>query len=116
MKKKNEILNSRNKETFKGYPNTTIGQFWNISKNREIIIQTLFNKLKDNPSYDTARGLILTNLNCVHSIDEYYEQRDSKKKKVKEDKNMKKQLEETIKMIDAIYEQLNIDEEQRKRA
>ena len=114
--KNNEILNSRNKETFKGYPNTTIGQFWNISKNREIIIQTLFNKLKDNPSYDTARGLILTNLNCVHSIDEYYEQRDSKKKKVKEDKNMKKQLEETIKMIDNIYEQLNIDEEQRKRA
>ena len=110
-----EILKNKSEEFFEGYPNTPVGQFWSKNKYREIIVQTLFDKLRNNHSYDTARGLILTNLK-VDTIEEYYEQRESKKKKVKDDKKLKKELEETIKMVDTIYEQLNIDEEQRKRA
>jgi len=113
-KRNKEILKSNNEEYFEGYPNVSVGIFWHRNQNREIIIQTLFNKLKDNPSYDTARRLILDNLK-VDTIKEYYEKKQKESKKMEDNKKIKKELEETIKMIDNIYEQLN-SEEQRKRA
>ena len=42
--------------------------------------------------------------------------RNSLSVKIKENNKIKKQLEETIKMVDEIYGLLNTDEEQRKRA
>ena len=109
-----EILKSKNKEYFDGYPSVLIGQFWSKEKNREIIIQILFIKLKDNTSYDTARQLILENLN-VKTIEEYYKKIEIDSKKIKDKKNTKKQLEKMIRLVDETYQLLD-NAEQRKRA
>ncbi len=50
------ILRSSNTQTFKG-TSIKINDFWN--KNKEEIKQKLFEELKDNPEYDTARKVIV---------------------------------------------------------
>ena len=109
-----EIFKAKNNECFEGYSSVLVGKFWHNGNNRNIIIQTLFNKLKDNNSYDTARQLILENLK-VKSIEEYYEKIEIESKKTKDNKKIKKQLEETIKLVDETYKLLD-NEDQRKRA
>ena len=109
-----EILKTHNSECFDSYLSVPVGTFWRTEKNREIIIQTLFVKLKDNTSYETARKLILENLK-IKKIEEYYEKIEIEIKKMKDNKKIKKQLEETIKLVDETYKLLD-NEDQRKRA
>ena len=68
------ILNQRNNETFEGYGNIRIGTFWNRTANRTLIMKKLFEELKDDSRYDTARNLILNHYK-VNTIEEYYKQK-----------------------------------------
>ena len=107
--KNDRILKNRNTETLKGYPNVKLSRFW--SKHQDRIKQKLFVELKDNPEYNTARQTVLTYFN-VKTYEEL-EDKSKKENQLKEDKKIKKELEETIKYLDEV----NLTEqEQRKRA
>ena len=89
--KSRNILMARTKEAFEGYPNTLIGNFW--SHNNRAIIYRLFEELKDNPKYNTARQVVLS-YNKVSSIEEYYEKRVQQ-----ENLNYDKRIEIFIEML-----------------
>ena len=105
----NKILKTKNNEVLEGYPNIKLSKFW--SKHQDRIKQKLFVELKDDPEYNTARQTVLTYFN-VKTYEEL-EAKQNKGKQLKEDKKIKKELEETIKYLDEV----NLTEqEQRKRA
>jgi len=104
------ILKQGNKETLEGYPSIKLANFWNNYKDR--VKQKLFIELKDNPQYEPARQTVLTYFE-VSTYEELISKTEKAKKKLKEDKQIVKELKEAIEMVD---KEEYIDEGQRKRA
>ena len=83
-----DILSSNNQQTFVG-TDKPIGQFWQNKKAK--IKQKLFEGLKDDPTYDTARQVVLDY--CKVSSYEELLKKEELKKELKKAKETKKQLE-----------------------